>query len=1200
MSGGDVELKVKAIDDASATVDRINGKLGGLSQTSGKLGKVMKTGLKVGALAGAAAIAAGGAAAIKAVGKYAEFEQAIANTGAVSNASAQQLANLSDSAKEMGRTTKFTAKESADAMSFLAMAGFKVEETIGALPGVLQLAAAGNMDLASTADIASNILTGYGKGVEELGQVNDVLVGTLTKTNTNLTQLGDAMKYAAPVAKSAGVQFETAAAAIGLMGNAGIQGSMAGTSLRGAISKLLLPTDKAAEAMQNLGMNALDSSGKLLPFEEIVRQLEETGASTADMMQIFGLRAGPAMAALVSQGSDALIELTKELENSGGLAGEIADKQLDTLQGSMTLLKSAVDGAFIALGEGLAPAIRKFADFLTQSVVPAVTEFMEWVGPKLSEAMEGTGSQLGTWAKEILPSLKSLLASAGELFSKLYEAAKPLIPLFAELAKVQMAVLIEALATIADVVADHPELIYAIVGAWAAWKIAGLVSKIGTLVTAVRGLSLSFMGPVGLIAAVGLGALMLGRFIDKNRDAIDKVPVLGGMVSAGARYQRELNDALDRANDLYRRQLIDVDELAKRGLKALGKSLTTLTDEYNEQGQRVGPWAFLNEQAWEGYLFTVTDTVKEMQVQGADLETIYDALETAAIDWKGTTIEDALRPMERAAAKALGERGIGGEIGNLLRRYEEDTPKMIKATQDLADETEEDWAAVAEAYKDLIPEVGQSLQEWREELEVMFTAQVAFDSNLRALYKELAAAGVENVGAIVRTVEEGGPLAAQAAYDMLAEGTAGLESYRLLGEHITVAEQYTGGIVGSIERERATVGQEMVAFAEAMIDAFSLTLFGPKTQEAVEAVNYMTDEIWLALHGSPHFRTWHWGQEMAEDLAEGLITGLGQQEQDVSTFLGQWAAVMAEQFAQGGQLAASLYASQLNSMLQAEYPGIADQVGQMYEDLLAVSGVKGGEAGEAGGSALAAGIGTGAAKFVGQWAATFAEIYAQGGELAAKMYVAQLNSMLQAEYPLVADQLAVMFDDLLYINEDRGEEAGKAGGSRMLEGLGGEVRRTAGSMGQNVGAAIGGALGYWAGSSKAGAWGESIAGYTMAGIWRGFNNEWAGWARAIADIIYEGLMDALDAHSPAKKMIPLGVMAAQGYAQGFQGALTGLALSSPALTAAGGVTGASGPLRGGPGGIHVEPHLEGIFLEDTRQAEALGEAVVEYIERRFG
>jgi len=1198
--GGDVELKVKAIDDASATVDRINGKLGGLSQTSGKLGKVMKTGLKVGAMAGAAALAAGGAAAFKAVGKYAEFEQAIANTGAVSNASAQQLANLSDSAKEMGRTTKFTAKESADAMSFLAMAGFKVEETIGALPGVLQLAAAGNMDLASTADIASNILTGYGKDVEELGQVNDVLVGTLTKTNTNLTQLGEAMKYAAPVAKSAGVQFETAAAAIGLMGNAGIQGSMAGTSLRGAISKLLLPTDKAAEAMQKLGMNALDSTGKLLPFEDIVRQLETSGASTADMMQIFGLRAGPAMAALVSQGSDALVSLTGELENAGGLAGEIADKQLDTLQGSMTLLKSAVDGAFIALGEGLAPAIRKFADFLSQNVVPAVTEFMEWVGPKLAGAMEGTGSQLGAWAKDILPSLKSLLASVGELLSKLYEAAEPLLPLFAELAKVQMAVLIEALATIADVVASHPELIYAIVAAWAAWKIAGLVSKIGTLVTAVRGLSLSFMGPVGLVAAVGLGSLMLGRFIDKNRDAIDKIPVLGGLVSATSRHQRELNEALENANDLYRRQLIDVDELAKRGIKALGNSLATLTDEYHEQGERVGPWGSLNELAWEGYLATVTDTVKEMQAQGADLEQIYDALETAGIDWKNTTIAEALRPMEIAARKALGEQGVAGEVGKLLRRYEEDTPLMIAATQALADETERDWEAVAEAYKDLIPQVGQSLEEWKGQLEAMFAAQVAFEGNLRELYTRLAAANVENLSEIVRTIEAEGPMAAQAAVNMLAEGTAGIEAYVLLGEHITATEQYTGGIVGIIERERATVGDEMVAFAEAMIDSFSLTLFGPKTQEGVAAVDYMTEEFKRALHGSPHYRTWYWGQEMAEDLAQGLITGLDQQEQDVSTFLGQWAAVMATQFAQGGELAASLYASQLNSMLQAEYPGIADQVGQMYKDLLSVSQEAGGEAGEAGGKALAGGIGTGAEKFVGQWAATFSEIYAQGGELAAKMYVAQLNSMLQAEYPLVADQLAIMFDDLLYINEDRGEEAGEAGGAALTGGVTTGTRRTSSSMGQQVSGAIGSALGYWAGSSRAGSWGQSIAGYTMAGIWRGFNQEWDGWAERIADIIYEGLMDALDAGSPAKKMIPLGVMAAQGYALGFQRGLTGPALSTPALSPAGAVTGVSGALRGHPGGIHVEPHLEGIFLDDTRQGEEIGAKVVEYIERRFG
>ncbi|HSH40546.1 MAG TPA: phage tail tape measure protein, partial [Arenicellales bacterium] len=193
-----------------------------------------------------APIVAFGGFALKAAG---DFEQGMNRVQAVSGATGGQLDALREQAKEMGRTTQFSASQAADAMGFLAMAGFEVDEIVGALPGTLQLAAAAQMDLGSAADIVSNILSGYGMEVEELSRVNDVLAKTMSSTNTDLLQLGEAMQYAGPVAAAAGVQFEEAAAAVGLMGNAGIQASMAGTSLRGAISRILNPTAAATKAM---------------------------------------------------------------------------------------------------------------------------------------------------------------------------------------------------------------------------------------------------------------------------------------------------------------------------------------------------------------------------------------------------------------------------------------------------------------------------------------------------------------------------------------------------------------------------------------------------------------------------------------------------------------------------------------------------------------------------------------------------------------------------------------------------------------------------------------------------------------------------------------------------------------------------------------------------------------------------------------
>lgn len=296
-----------------------------------------------------------------------DFEQGMNRVQAVSGATGDQLAALSDQAKELGRTTQFSANQAADAMGFLAQAGFKADQILGAMPGTLQLAASANLDLGATADIVSNVLQGYGKEVSELGHVNDVLVTAFTKSNTNLQQLGESLKYAGPVASSAGVQFEETAAALGLMGNAGIQASMAGTSLRGAISRILSPTSAMQSAMKEAGLSFTDAHGKLLPLNRIVQQLEPHADDAGLMMKLFGQRAGPAMAALVSQGSGSLRDLTTQLENSGGTAERIAKTQMEGFNGQMRALRSAFEGLQIAIADsGLLQWLTQAAQKITQ------------------------------------------------------------------------------------------------------------------------------------------------------------------------------------------------------------------------------------------------------------------------------------------------------------------------------------------------------------------------------------------------------------------------------------------------------------------------------------------------------------------------------------------------------------------------------------------------------------------------------------------------------------------------------------------------------------------------------------------------------------------------------------------------------------------------------------------------------------------
>ncbi len=366
-----------------------------------------------------------------AVETFANFERSMNFVQAVTGATGADFEMLKSQAQELGRTTQFTAQQAADGMKFLAMAGFETNEIYAAMPGVLQLAASAQMEVGRAADIVTNVLTGYNKSVEELSHVNDVMVATFTSTNTSLEQLGQALKYVGPIASSAGLAFEEMNAAIGLLGNAGIQASMAGTSLRGAITHLLEPTKKAAAVLDDWGIKVTDAQGKMLSFAEIIRQFEPHAEETGKLMTIFGQRAGPAMAALITQGSDALKKLTDEVTNAGGVAERVANTQMQGLMGAWIQFKSATEGLAITLGERLKPAMMAILETLTEAVrwfqtlpvgvqeaVIAIAAFAAAIGPvlialgSLQMVLGLVGAALGT---AVLPLIGQAVLAFGTL-----------------------------------------------------------------------------------------------------------------------------------------------------------------------------------------------------------------------------------------------------------------------------------------------------------------------------------------------------------------------------------------------------------------------------------------------------------------------------------------------------------------------------------------------------------------------------------------------------------------------------------------------------------------------------------------------------------------------------------------------------------------------------------------------------------------
>lgn len=369
-----LELKDKLGPALGKLGPKAEGALGGLEQRMKKLGgQFTATGKKL-TMGLTMPIVGLGAAVIK-IGL--DFDKSMRNVSALSGATGASLEKLRDQAKELGRTTVYSAVQAADAQSKLAMAGWEVEEIFSALPGILDMAAAGGLDVAASADIASNMMDAFALSADQSGRVADVLTNTFTSSNVDLLMLADTMKYVAPIAETAGWSLEATAAAAGLLGSKGIQGSMAGTALKKALSTLVSPTDEVATALEGLNIRAIDTEGAILPLADILEQFEVglEGLGKAEkaglIMEIFGERAGPSMAALLGFGSEALREFAEANENAAGKAEETADVMITPWE----RFKSAAQGAAIAISEsGL---LDSFTKLLEKALIPMAQKIAE-------------------------------------------------------------------------------------------------------------------------------------------------------------------------------------------------------------------------------------------------------------------------------------------------------------------------------------------------------------------------------------------------------------------------------------------------------------------------------------------------------------------------------------------------------------------------------------------------------------------------------------------------------------------------------------------------------------------------------------------------------------------------------------------------------------------------------------------------------
>ena len=455
-----------------ARVTRARERYSRAQETAGKL----KTG---GALAIGAA-AAGGYAAGRflqpAIGFGKEMSRVQALTRIDKNS--PQFKALREQALKLGSETQFTASDAASGQSFLAMAGFTPQAIQAALPGVLNMALAGGVELGETADIGSNILTQFNLTADQMDRVGDTLTAAFTRTNTDLRALGETMKYTGPVAAKLGISLEEAAAMAGMLANNGLRGSDAGTAMRASLSRLASPPKAAADALKELGVSVADARGKMRPMEDVLLDLYKATQKYGQVDQvsffkdIAGEEAFVGLQTLVAAaGSGELQKLTRELQGARGEADRVAKVMADNLDGDLKNLDSAWEGLRI----------------------------------RISDLVDGPLRSVTQWLTRVLEKITSLAQAHPVLTRQLLIAGGALLAMTATIGSLSLVigVLYGKLATLRlgfDILTRSMNVIRVLPALWG--MVTGSVSLLGGAIGAL-------FSPVGLIVAALAGAAVL-------------------------------------------------------------------------------------------------------------------------------------------------------------------------------------------------------------------------------------------------------------------------------------------------------------------------------------------------------------------------------------------------------------------------------------------------------------------------------------------------------------------------------------------------------------------------------------------------------------------------------------------------------------------------------------------------------------------
>lgn len=576
-----------------------------------------------------------------------DFEAQMSRVKAISGATASEFEDLEQQAIDLGAATSFSATESAEAMENLASAGFSVSEITAAMPGMLALAASSGEDLATSADIASSTLRGFGLEAEDAAHVADVLAKNAADTNAAVYDTGLAMKYIAPVAHSAGWSLEEVSAAIGVMADSGIKGEQAGTTLRGALVRMMNPTDEMAEAMEALGITFYDAEGKMKPLSTIIDELQSSTADLTDEQRdsriatLFGTEALSGMSILLKSSKEELDNLTEGLVNSDGASKKFAETMLDNTKGSIEEMNGSLETAGITIQKTLAPWITKVAGKVTD----LANEFSD-----LEPEVQGNILKFGGLAIASGPVIKGL----GKVTSGVGSLAKGAGTLLKDLGKLS-----------------------------SAKKAAKAIGEIGTFstkaVSGVSGLSkllFNIPTPIGLATtAAGIltaGLVGIGVWAKKAHDDMVEADIAEhfGDIELSA---EEVEDVAKRLTHQDWMVTLDASIKAKEKLTEFQENLEETVAELNKTEWKVGVGLELTEEEKTSYKDSLTDYVD--QAIGYVEQKQYTA--TLAIDTilkPGSVENQNIQDMSNAYYTGLNDKlqKLGEDLAEIVNKAYED------------------------------------------------------------------------------------------------------------------------------------------------------------------------------------------------------------------------------------------------------------------------------------------------------------------------------------------------------------------------------------------------------------------------------------------------------------------------------------------------------------------------------------------------